>query len=363
MALLLSAASAGRAHAQDVLDEGPTSTLPEQPTQPAPPPAEQAPSLSPAEADKQARALFQQGKSAYEEGRYRDAWDYFRRAYLLSKRPALLYNVGQSADRMRMDREALEAFRLYLKRVPAADNRREVENRVRALEERLREAGAEPSETPGPEELGPAPAEATLGEGKNETEIFGSTQPPAPPPPSDGQPERKGLYVRLGLGVGLLHDGIGGGGFDAAVNSTSLAAQVGVGYDVANGLVVGGALLVDWSLAPSAHAGSGASSDIKSANLSMLAVFLDYFFEPRQDGWHVLAALGAAAFGLSDTTATVGNNTSHGGALIAGGGYEWPLDRQWALGVLGRIVLAQLAEDPHHHTIIAPSVACTAAWY
>src|SRR6185369_6091068 len=82
-----------------------------------------------------------------EDGKYRDAWDYFRQAYLLSKRPELLYNVGQSADRLRMDREALAAFRLYLKKLPTADNRREVENRVRALEERLGEnAGSAPSE-------------------------------------------------------------------------------------------------------------------------------------------------------------------------------------------------------------------------
>ena len=59
--------------------------------------------------------------------------------------PELLYNVGQAADRLRMDHEALAAFRLYLKKLPDADNRREVENRVHALEERLGESSRDPT--------------------------------------------------------------------------------------------------------------------------------------------------------------------------------------------------------------------------
>src|SRR5262245_57812820 len=121
-ALLIGVASAAPAFAQQARDEAPAHTLSEKPD---------GPPLSPQESDRKARALFEQGRVAYEEGRYRDSWDYFRQAYLLSKRPEMLYNVGQSADRLRMDREALEAFRLYLARLPKAHNRREVENRVR----------------------------------------------------------------------------------------------------------------------------------------------------------------------------------------------------------------------------------------
>jgi hypothetical protein len=341
-----------------VLDEEPETTLSDSPQSPA------DAKLSPQEADERARALFQQGRAAYEEGRYRDAWDYFRKAYLLSKRPALLYNVGQAADRLRMDREALEAFRLYLQRNPDADNRREVENRVRALEERLHQAPG--TATP---EGGAAPqaeSESKLGTGQSETEIFGSGSPPAPPPPppppENGQPTRKGFYMRLALGVGVLADSIGGGGFSGSMSSLTIASQLGIGYDLDKGIVLGGMLLLDWSLSPTVKVGS-AKNDVSAANLSMLGVFVDYFLEPRQDGWHLLGALAASAMHISDKSATLGNKTPAGGALIVGGGYEWPIDRQWAFGVLGRIILGRLADDARGHTIFTPSILATAAFY
>ena len=155
--LIVSGGAAASVHAQEGRGGAPETTLSE------------TPELSGPEADRQARTLFEQGRAAYDEGRYRDSWDYFRQAYLLSKRPELLYNVGQSADRLRKDREALEAFRMYLAQVPKAENRREVENRVRALEQRMAEAppmetapppaGADPAyAAPAPETIAGEPA-------------------------------------------------------------------------------------------------------------------------------------------------------------------------------------------------------------
>ncbi len=353
-ALLMLAAGATRASAQEEFDETQTTTLSDTP------PGGGA-QLSPEQADQQARALFQQGRAAYEDGRYRDAWDYFRRAYLLSKRPELLYNVGQSADRLRMDKQALEAFELYLKRLPDAGNRREVENRVRALKERLGQNGNAAATAGGATQ----PDQSTLGAGKSETEIFGSAPlppPPPPPPPANGQPTRTGFYLRLALGPGWLHDGISGGGFSGAITSLTLGAQVGAGYDIDQGIVIGGLFSIDGGLSPSVSVGS-AKSDLASTTFSVLAAFVDYYFEPRQDGWHLMGGLGGAAMTFSDRSATVGNKTPSGGLLLVAGGYEWPLDKQWALGVLGRIVLARLSEDPRNHTVFAPSVSCTAAWY
>jgi hypothetical protein len=88
---------------------------------------------SPAAADEEARLLFEAGARAFEDGRFEVALERFREAYELSHQPALLYNIGQSADRVRLDREALEAFEAYLAAVPGARNRREVEGRVAAL--------------------------------------------------------------------------------------------------------------------------------------------------------------------------------------------------------------------------------------
>src|SRR5690349_4481418 len=57
--------------------------------------------------DAHARDLFEQGRVAYQEARYDVALDLFTQSYALSKRPQLLNNIGQAADRLRMDAEAL----------------------------------------------------------------------------------------------------------------------------------------------------------------------------------------------------------------------------------------------------------------
>ena len=77
---------------------------------------------------------FLAGKAAYGDARYEDALRHFKRAYELSKRPVLLFNIGQAADKLRRDREALDAFKAYLEQVPGGEGQREAESRVRVLE-------------------------------------------------------------------------------------------------------------------------------------------------------------------------------------------------------------------------------------
>jgi tetratricopeptide (TPR) repeat protein len=84
--------------------------------------------------DREARFLFEAGRTAYDAGRYGEALGHFQHAFELSKRPALLYNVGQAADRMRRDEVALQAFKQYVAELPEAPNRTAVEERIRVLE-------------------------------------------------------------------------------------------------------------------------------------------------------------------------------------------------------------------------------------
>lgn len=84
--------------------------------------------------DELARNLFQAGKTAYESGNYEDALRYFEDSHARSHRPQLLYNIGQAADRLRNDQKALASFKAYLVALPDAENRAEVESRIRALE-------------------------------------------------------------------------------------------------------------------------------------------------------------------------------------------------------------------------------------
>lgn len=115
--------------------------------------------------DEEARALFQAGRTAFQAGRFDAALEHFEAAYKLSHRPQLLYNIGSAADRLRMDRKALEAFRAYLHQVPDAHNRQEVESRIRVLERAV-----EPAQTAKP------PAEHAS---SASTAAASTTKPPA----------------------------------------------------------------------------------------------------------------------------------------------------------------------------------------
>jgi tetratricopeptide (TPR) repeat protein len=115
--------------------------------------AQEAPAAPPNHQDDMARGLFDAGRAAYEAGSYRQALGLFQQAYEASQRPQLLYNIGQTADRLRMDRTAITTFRRYLELMPTAENRQEVENRIRALEELTAEddeAPVEPTVAPTP---------------------------------------------------------------------------------------------------------------------------------------------------------------------------------------------------------------------
>jgi tetratricopeptide (TPR) repeat protein len=100
---------------------------------------EQAASADRAEAEEMAKGLFRAGRAAYDAGNFKEALDYFQQAYARSPRPKLLFNIGQSADRLRMDELALRSFEGYLQELPEADNREHVENRIRALRQVIAE--------------------------------------------------------------------------------------------------------------------------------------------------------------------------------------------------------------------------------
>jgi tetratricopeptide (TPR) repeat protein len=87
--------------------------------------------------DEEARARFSAARLAYADGRFDDALEDFKRAYQLSGRPALLFNIASASDRLRRDQDALEAYEGYLAKVPDVDNRRFVESRIALLRERV----------------------------------------------------------------------------------------------------------------------------------------------------------------------------------------------------------------------------------
>ena len=168
--------------------------------------AETAASEEPNTYDEEARALYQAGRVAFDDGRFEDALGYFERAHELSGRPQLLYNIASAADRLRQNAVALEHFEAYLEALPDADNRRSVEARIALLRDAL-EQGQEHGtgqEGPTPEEReGPTPEEREVPTPEQTAALAmdgaGGESQEAPPAPS-----RTGLWVGVGVGAAAL---------------------------------------------------------------------------------------------------------------------------------------------------------------
>lgn len=90
--------------------------------------AEEAASLEAA-----ARTLFEAGRTAYSEARFEEALDRFERAYAVSQRSLLLYNIAQTQERLRQDAEAMRTFERFLASDPPEDIRTLAERRLARL--------------------------------------------------------------------------------------------------------------------------------------------------------------------------------------------------------------------------------------
>jgi tetratricopeptide (TPR) repeat protein len=101
--------------------------------------------------DREARGMFLAGQAAFDDARFEDALQHFLRAYELSGRAELLFNIGLAAERAGDTTRALDAFGRYLNELPDAQNRRDVEARITALEGRQ---GDGTVEAPAPDEAG-----------------------------------------------------------------------------------------------------------------------------------------------------------------------------------------------------------------
>jgi len=148
--------------------------------------------------DSEARALFEAGRVAFDEGRFENALEYFQRSYELSRRPQLLYNIGSAADRLRRDREALEAFEAFLEAVPSSPNRAHVEGRIRVLRQAQ-------------DQDGDAPAEATTTSPSTSSDGDGGGADPAP-------------WIVLGISAAVLVTGV----VLLGVSAADIAAVEGV---------------------------------------------------------------------------------------------------------------------------------------
>lgn len=100
--------------------------------------------------DAEARQHFQAGRDAFSRGDFATAATEFERAYALSRRAQLLYNIGRAYQEQLRLEDAHRAFQHYLDAVPNAPDRAEVEGRLRIIEVAMTHASAPPPPPPPP---------------------------------------------------------------------------------------------------------------------------------------------------------------------------------------------------------------------
>ncbi|MCU1280554.1 MAG: hypothetical protein JWM53_4100 [bacterium] len=141
---------------------------------------------------KLARQHFEDGSRLYDLGKFRDAAHEYEEAYKYKPDPALLFNIGQAYRAGGDAGEAVTAYRSYLRHVPDATNRAEVEGHIEKLQRLVGEQRRAPQ----------SPTQGTLQ----------PTQPAliatATPPPSERQPVYKKWWLWTAVGGALVVGGV-----------------------------------------------------------------------------------------------------------------------------------------------------------
>jgi len=94
-------------------------------------------------AKERARLLFEKGANAYRDGRFYDAVDIFLEINRLYPDPKLSFNVGKAFEGLGNQSGALRYYREYLRRLPDAPDKHEVEAHIEQLELALAQRGVQ----------------------------------------------------------------------------------------------------------------------------------------------------------------------------------------------------------------------------
>lgn len=139
-ALFASVSGAGAAHAQASARDSKAASGD----------GDDSPSATPSRGESdEARRLFRDGHDQYTEGNFEQALDLFERAYRLSKRHELLYNIALAHDRLRQDEKAVDSYQKFLERAEDPQHRSNAIARLKLLREAIaRNEHPEPKAVP-----------------------------------------------------------------------------------------------------------------------------------------------------------------------------------------------------------------------
>ncbi len=147
------------------------------------------------EKEGEARRLFREGDRRYSEGDYEGAVTAFERAYALSGKEALKYNMANAYERLGRYEEALRALRDYLPHA-RPEERAAVQRRIEKLQQRVDEQLAKEKQNEA-KPSAPAASDASVNPGSAQSAT-------ADVPPDGGQKPPVLGYVALGVGaIGL----------------------------------------------------------------------------------------------------------------------------------------------------------------
>lgn len=170
-----------------------------------------------------------------------------------------------------------------------------------------------------------------------------------------------GLYIRLALGGGYVHDKLSSDRFGSAtITGAAIPIDLMLGWALVPGLTLGGGI---WLAPLSSPKGEyhGTSTAISSKNriqYSRFGLFADYYPNPRE-GLHALGNIAYAGMTIVEdaTDKLLGN--AKGVAFTAGIGYEFWIGAQWSAGLLAQLGYAALSAPNESHSLIAPGLIAT----
>ena len=91
------------------------------------------PKNTPENNQERAAKLYDEAKAHYNLQEYDTALNGFKDAYLLSKEPGLLFNIGQCYRQMGKDQEAIRSFKAYLNEDPESPQRAQIEQWLKEM--------------------------------------------------------------------------------------------------------------------------------------------------------------------------------------------------------------------------------------
>ena len=165
------------------------------------------------EDDERARSHFQAGASHYEAGDYEEALGEFQRAYEISARPELFYNLSLAHQQLGNLDQAVEFLSRYLNETEDIPNRTNLERRLENLRERQTASTATPTATTPPQPTAEPDTTSTT-----ESTATSSLPPPLESAEAGGQPVESqapsgggGVPVAAWIGWGIGAAGLVGG--------------------------------------------------------------------------------------------------------------------------------------------------------